>query len=82
MNMPSEPTNVVQLTPRKPITCPTKSIWCETREQQIATLVKAAIDAAVELDWLKNTQGITEDECTKARIIVERVFAAAEQVQS
>ncbi len=78
MNMRSEPTNVVQLTPRKPITCPTKSIWCETREQQIATLVKAAIDAAVALDELKRYGSDPDGD----RAIVERVFSACEAVQS
>jgi hypothetical protein len=50
----------------------------EKREQAIATLIKAAIDAAVALDELKRHGSDPDGD----RMIIERVFSACEAVQS
>ena len=47
----------------------------DSREHQVAVLVKAALDAVVELDWLKKRLG-TRDE--QIQNIVERVYDACE----
>lgn len=49
-----------------------------TINQKIAALRQAAIDAAVELDWTKNEDGISPEIKERADRIVKNVFAACE----
>lgn len=46
--------------------------------RQIAVLNKAALDAACELDCLKNVAAISEEEKGRIAQLVERVYAACE----
>lgn len=45
---------------------------------QLAALNKAALDAACELDSLKNVAAISEEEKGRIAQLVERVYAACE----
>lgn len=49
-----------------------------TPNMKIIALRQAAIDAAVELDWMKNEPAIKQDVRDCAQRIIERVFAACE----
>jgi len=44
----------------------------------IAVLNKAALDAAVILDWAKNSNNLTEQERDQAASLVDRLYAASE----
>lgn len=55
---------------------------CDCREQKIATLIKAALDAAMELDWMKNIVPASEEEIDQMRQIALRVYAACEEAQA
>ncbi len=44
--------------------------------QQIATLKKCALDAAAEIDWLKNAPAKNDEELANASALVERLYAA------
>lgn len=50
------------------------------REHQIAVLKKCALDAAMELDWLKNQADITEEKRDALAQIVERTHDAVSQL--
>lgn len=45
--------------------------------QRIATLKKCALDAAVEIDWLKNVPPKNNEEKADASALVERLYAAS-----
>jgi hypothetical protein len=57
--------------------CTTHHQACECREQQIATLNKAALDCAIELDWIKKECGLDEEKCEELTSILMRVYAAS-----
>lgn len=50
------------------------------RAHDIAVLIKASIDAAVEIDWLKKAEGVNAEERDKAAQLVERLYAACESI--
>jgi len=50
---------------------------CECREQKIATFNKASLDAAMELDWLKNEFDIPEDKLDAITLTSSRVYTAS-----
>ena len=54
---------------------------CDCREHKFAVLIKAALDAACELDAIKNIAPIDEEERERISQIVERIYAACEEVQ-
>lgn len=45
-------------------------------------LIDAAEAAAVELDWIKNSPGITAEDRRRAAEIIEGVYTACEQLRS
>jgi hypothetical protein len=67
------------------MSCGTCHHACECREQKVAAMIKAALDAAAELDWLKNgiagvSKSPDDDRERRERCsqIVERVYNACE----
>lgn len=60
------------------MTCTTHHHACDCREHKIAVLLKAAMDAAVELDWTKNNPAIDADTRDRNQQTVERVQAACD----
>jgi hypothetical protein len=50
--------------------------------QKITALRKAAIDAAVELDWTKNEPGVQPEIRQRAASIIQRVFDACEALDT
>lgn len=62
--------------------CPVHIQPCDCREHQIAVLIKAALDAAMELDYLKNEPSVTNDARESAMAIIDRLYAACEVLQS
>lgn len=50
----------------------------EKHQHHVAVLIKAALDAATELDWVKNSPGLAQEERERAEQIVERVYIACE----
>lgn len=50
-------------------------------DHKLTVLIKAATDAAIELDWLKNKALIQPDEKKRVSQIVERTHAACEALQ-
>lgn len=57
--------------------CITHHHACDCREHKVAVLIKAAQDAAVELDELKNT-ALNSEEIDRAEPIVARLYSACE----
>lgn len=51
---------------------------CACREQKIATLNKAALDCAMEMDWLKNEFPVPPAKYDELTAIIGRVHAASE----
>ena len=51
---------------------------CVCREHKVAVLVKVALDAAIELDEVKNNPAIAPEQREKNQQIFERVYAACE----
>lgn len=49
---------------------------CDCREHKVAVLVKAALDAAVELDETKNNPSIDPEQRERNSQTLERVYAA------
>jgi len=52
-----------------------------TRDHTVAVLIKAALDAVMELDHIKNKANLTQDEHDAAEQIVERCHAAINDAQ-
>ena len=50
-------------------------------EHKIAVLIKAALDSACELDCIKNIAPVCAEERERISQIVERIYAACEEVQ-
>lgn len=46
-------------------------------QHQVAVLNKAALDLAMEIDWLKNDADISAERKEKATAIIERIYAAS-----
>jgi acyl carrier protein len=61
-------------------TCISHHHACECREQRFATLNKCALDAAMELDWIKNELPVPEEKRDVIQQIVDRVHAASAEV--
>lgn len=53
---------------------------CDCREHKVAVLVKAALDASVELDWMKSSLAASEQERDRMAQIVERMHSAIDEV--
>lgn len=49
-----------------------------SREHKVAVLIKASLDAAVELDWLKNLRGVPQEQLNTCEQIVARIYSACE----
>jgi hypothetical protein len=62
--------------------CVTHHHACDCREQQVAVLIKAASDAAFELDEVKLLADISEEERVRLMGIAERVYAGCEVLQA
>ena len=60
------------------MSCTSHHHACDCREQKIATLTMAALEAVVELDWIKNLSAVSPEGREKISSIVERVYAACE----
>ena len=67
------------------MTCTSHHHACDCREQKLSVLIKAALDAAVQLDDMKNcivvsshSRGEDQETREKNRQTVERVYAACE----
>lgn len=59
--------------------CTTHHPGCECHQQKIAVLIKASLDAAKELDDLQSiASGLSEEQRTEIRAVVERTYAACE----
>lgn len=58
--------------------CPVHIQQCDCRELKIITLRQAAIDAAVDLDRIKNDSAIDPASRERSEKIIARVFAACE----
>ena len=56
-------------------TCTTHHHACDCREHKFAVLNKAALDCAMELDWLKNECGLAQEKCDTMTSIINRVHA-------
>lgn len=53
---------------------------CDCREHKVAVLVKAALDAAVELDETKNNPSIAPEQRERNSQTLERVYAACNEL--
>lgn len=53
---------------------------CECREHKIAVLSKAAYDASLQINWLKDLPDISADEKAGMEGILDRLNAAREDV--
>jgi len=51
-----------------------------SREHKVAVLIKASLDAAVELDWLKNVAGVKLEQRDTCKQIISRIYAACEEM--
>lgn len=60
--------------------CITHFHACDCREHKVAVLVKAALDAAVELDETKNNPSIDQEQKERNLQVVERVYAACNEL--
>lgn len=60
--------------------CTTHHHACDCREHKVAVLKKAAIDCAIELDWLKNEYFMNEEKREALTAIINRVHAAGENL--
>ncbi|OIR10996.1 acyl carrier protein [mine drainage metagenome] len=66
---------------RKPmpsIFCITHHLACNCREQKVATLIKANLDAVMELDWLKNELNLSGEKLQAIQDVIERGHRACE----
>lgn len=62
--------------PSSPRRCTTHFNACDCREHKVAVLIKASLDAAVELDWIKNVRGVTTEQRESCKHLIERIYAA------
>lgn len=61
------------------MTCKTTHhLACACREQKFAVLNKAALDAACELDTLKNVAAIGPDAIEAVQQIINRIYSASD----
>jgi len=51
-------------------------------QHQVAVLNKAALDAAIELDWIKNDANISPAQKDQIINIIERVHTASQAISS
>lgn len=58
--------------------CVTHHHACDCREHKVAVLLKAALDAAAELDALNTIAPINGEERERIQMVVARVYAAGE----
>jgi len=56
--------------------CTTHHPACDCREQKVAVLVKVALDAAEELDWLKNVPKVSPEQREACAQIIARIYAS------
>jgi acyl carrier protein len=64
------------------INCTSHHLSCPCREQRIATLQKACLDAIMELDWLKKEASLPKDKNNAITALVERGHDAIQTLNS